>query len=682
MIKKTVPSRLCSLVLFVALSLVTADSSPAAKGGKGGGSDRKPPVIEILNPADGQEVSDPSLVVAAIITDNVGVVSTQLSVNSSQPIALSLDGDGNFNAGVTLQLGNNTLTVTAEDAAGNRADASRQVVYRVSSDLITILSPADGDVIHAGSIDIVGTFDPSVETIYYEMQPAVLGGDKFRVVGADLREGATTLTVKGLDVDGNMHETSVAVEVTSTVAPIVVTIDPPGGPVPLDVTFSIENNTSETITSYEVDFENSGNFIPAPGGIDGLMHTYERAGLFPPPVRVATAEGHQFTAYGIVSAHGPAQHIASFPAVDPVDIASDREGKIFVLERSAARVRVLDEEGVELASFGSAGSGPGEFSEPSGIDVDSEGNIYVADTGNDRVQIFSPVGEYVRSVGRSGNKIGEISRPEGVAIEYNGLIAVADTANSHVDWFRNHGYFENAIGSGTLVDPGDLLWTGGGDLTVSDRATGKILVFSKSGSARPWVQEPPLFGSPAGMELVRGGTPWGDCLLVADEANDRITMMITERSHAIFLRHIDELTGDATGLSRPMAVAKGSSQVEDIYFVADNGNNRIVKVLLPVDESDGPPTVWGDVRTALAAGDVAGAALHFSPTTREIYREMLTAAGDQLPAIVADMGDLLPLSMEGSQAVYGVLRYDDGKPYLFNIVFERDSSGDWKILNW
>jgi hypothetical protein len=67
---------------------------------------------------------------------------------------------------------------------------------------------------------------------------------------------------------------------------------------------------------------------------------------------------------------------------------------------------------------------------------------------------------------------------------------------------------------------------------------------------------------------------------------------------------------------------------------------------------------------------------------RETYGEVLTAAGDQLPAIAADMGDLLPLSVEGGQAVYGVLRYDEGKPYLFNVVFVRDFSGDWKILNW
>jgi hypothetical protein len=133
-----------------------------------------------------------------------------------------------------------------------------------------------------------------------------------------------------------------------------------------------------------------------------------------------------------------------------------------------------------------------------------------------------------------------------------------------------------------------------------------------------------------------------------------------------------------------MAVARGSSKMEEIYFIADNGNNRIVKVLLPLSEgeSDGPLTVWGEIRTALAAGDVEGAVQHFSPVMQGVYREMFAAVGDQLPAIVADMGELLPLSLGKTQSVYGVLRYDEGDPYLFNVVFVRDSSGGWKILNW
>jgi DNA-binding beta-propeller fold protein YncE len=41
-------------------------------------------------------------------------------------------------------------------------------------------------------------------------------------------------------------------------------------------------------------------------------------------------------------------------------------------------------------SFGSSGSGNGEFTRPLDIAVDSAGNIYVVDYGNDRVEVFTP----------------------------------------------------------------------------------------------------------------------------------------------------------------------------------------------------------------------------------------------------------------------------------------------------
>ncbi|WP_265578468.1 PEP-CTERM sorting domain-containing protein [Microcystis aeruginosa] len=55
------------------------------------------------------------------------------------------------------------------------------------------------------------------------------------------------------------------------------------------------------------------------------------------------------------------------------------------------RVQVFNSGGVFQSTFGSSGTGNGQFSLPTGIAVGSGGNIYVADTGNDRVQVFSPM---------------------------------------------------------------------------------------------------------------------------------------------------------------------------------------------------------------------------------------------------------------------------------------------------
>ena len=47
-------------------------------------------------------------------------------------------------------------------------------------------------------------------------------------------------------------------------------------------------------------------------------------------------------------------------------------------------------------SWGSLGSGPGQFDTPHGIAVSPDDEIYVADRGNRRIQVFEPDGTYIR----------------------------------------------------------------------------------------------------------------------------------------------------------------------------------------------------------------------------------------------------------------------------------------------
>jgi hypothetical protein len=52
------------------------------------------------------------------------------------------------------------------------------------------------------------------------------------------------------------------------------------------------------------------------------------------------------------------------------------------------------------SSFGSGGSGAGQFSEPAGVSIDNAtGDVYVADNGNNRIQQFTEDGDFVRAWG-------------------------------------------------------------------------------------------------------------------------------------------------------------------------------------------------------------------------------------------------------------------------------------------
>ncbi|CAK9010475.1 unnamed protein product [Durusdinium trenchii] len=69
------------------------------------------------------------------------------------------------------------------------------------------------------------------------------------------------------------------------------------------------------------------------------------------------------------------------------------DDRLFVADRGANEVRVLDLEGNPLDTIGG-----GELKIPNDVAVDNCGNVLVMDTGNERVAVFAPDGELVASV--------------------------------------------------------------------------------------------------------------------------------------------------------------------------------------------------------------------------------------------------------------------------------------------
>ena len=58
-------------------------------------------------------------------------------------------------------------------------------------------------------------------------------------------------------------------------------------------------------------------------------------------------------------------------------------------EHGNNRVSIFDKDGVFIHSFGSYGSGHGQFSWPTGIAINPTGHIYIGGRDNKRIQIFS-----------------------------------------------------------------------------------------------------------------------------------------------------------------------------------------------------------------------------------------------------------------------------------------------------
>jgi len=81
----------------------------------------------------------------------------------------------------------------------------------------------------------------------------------------------------------------------------------------------------------------------------------------------------------------------------PTDIAVTPEGDVFVSDGYGNnRVVHYDHNGKFVKSWGKLGSGPGEFHLPHAIAIDSTGRLYVADRSNARIQVFDQDGKFIQ----------------------------------------------------------------------------------------------------------------------------------------------------------------------------------------------------------------------------------------------------------------------------------------------
>jgi DNA-binding beta-propeller fold protein YncE len=124
---------------------------------------------------------------------------------------------------------------------------------------------------------------------------------------------------------------------------------------------------------------------------------------FTPAGRVAMVFGRKQEASD--EGTGPLKH--PNPPLPPIpgwfrqvtDIAWDKAGNGYISDGYInSRIAKVASDGTWLASFGTPGSGPGQFNTPHSIAIDDNDNIYVADRGNGRIEVFDTSGKFLRQI--------------------------------------------------------------------------------------------------------------------------------------------------------------------------------------------------------------------------------------------------------------------------------------------
>jgi DNA-binding beta-propeller fold protein YncE len=124
----------------------------------------------------------------------------------------------------------------------------------------------------------------------------------------------------------------------------------------------------------------------------------------------------------------------------PNGIAIDRGSNIYVAEiGSRHRVQKLTPDGKFIAER--KGPEPG-FYGPRRIAIGPEGSIYVVDSGRNRIAKFSPDGQVLASWGSEGSGDGQFKGLSSVAVDpMNNKVYVADPINSRIQVFDSNGKF-------------------------------------------------------------------------------------------------------------------------------------------------------------------------------------------------------------------------------------------------
>jgi len=118
---------------------------------------------------------------------------------------------------------------------------------------------------------------------------------------------------------------------------------------------------------------------------------------------------------------------------DPIGIAVDRSGYVYVTNWAGKFVQKFDSEGNFIQKFDTSGT--------HGIALDSDGNIYISLDYWSLIHKYTPNGEFIAQIGtESGTDPGMLNGVTGICVSEDGRVYATDTNNNRVQVFEEIGY--------------------------------------------------------------------------------------------------------------------------------------------------------------------------------------------------------------------------------------------------
>ncbi|MDB5953707.1 6-bladed beta-propeller [Ramlibacter sp.] len=225
----------------------------------------------------------------------------------------------------------------------------------------------------------------------------------------------------------------------------------------------------------------------------GKLDVWERASRrerFAAPIAIALGRGGEFLVSDaelgrVFRLAGDGTPLGEFGAGvlrRPTGIARDAQrGRVFVADTHSHDIKVFDDDGKLLATWGHRGEGPGELNYPTHLAF-ADGTLLVTDAMNARVQGFDREGKPVLRIGQRGLYVGNLVRPKGVAADDEGNVYVVESMHDSLLVYDREGRFLMALG-GTDVEASKFYLPAGvwvdarNRVFVADMFNGRVAVF-------------------------------------------------------------------------------------------------------------------------------------------------------------------------------------------------------------
>jgi len=569
---------------------------------------------------------------------------------------------------------------------------------------IAITSPTNNSSFGVSRINVRGNFAAgSLKQITVNGVLAFTSGTNFDALNVPLDVGTNTITalIEGLTGLTNTSSVTIVANTNSAgelVDPVQLTADPVGGFTPLPVTLTVQTNLPGTITQVLYDFNGDDVIDLVTNSLTPVSYTYTNGEYFP-VVTIQTSMGWFSSSGGWnsvdpnrlrINVQAAATILSTISITDPVDIQWTASSHLYVLSGSTATITEYDNSGSVVRSLSGIGTNP------SGLGVDAAGNVYVAVTASNQVWKFFPTNSsFIADTnfgiggcigltnGLSGTNNGEFNAPFDVAVSPDGSgIAVSDSGNHRIQQFSATGNFLGKFGAqgtnvGQFNTPKGLTYDAVGTLYIVDSGNNRVVLASGG-----FVEG--VTGT-NGTALGQLSGPVGICVserggYVSDLGNNRIQSFSAPVAHNPLTASSSKLRfAISSGLSQPAAVAVVDSLTNDVFYVADKGNNRVV--LYAVDAGN-PIPAWTNMVALAATGDFSGAVCNFSVASMDQYRRaFLTAGTTNAVAALNDIGTLIPVFIMDNAAQFYFEQVIAGQTITFPVEFVKEN-GVWKIVEF